>query len=219
MLGEPPEVRVSQPRMGGQQEEGPFEEGKLVLTIQPTRVDWLFAVAEDKEPNVGEITAIGAFPELLDKFLTQMLHWFELETCPSAQRLAFGAVLLQPVESRQEGYRQLSAYLPCVQLDPAGSSDFFYQINRPKNSSSGMAGLRINRLSKWSVAVTRGSVLSFGQVSTLHTLGSEHFACRLELDINTAPGFSGELTQEELPVIFQELVDLGKEIAQEGDIS
>ena len=131
---------------------------------------------------------------------------------------AFGAVLLRPVENRQAGYQQIAAYLPHVQLDPEGASDFLYQINRPRNSNSGIPDLRINRLSKWSIAASMESTFSFGSTSAAHFPGPRHFACRLELDINTVPDFRDELAREQLPQIFQELVDLGKEIAKAGDI-
>ncbi len=44
LTNEVPERKTSEPRIGLQQEEGKFTsekiEGKLVLTIQPTRIDW-----------------------------------------------------------------------------------------------------------------------------------------------------------------------------------
>lgn len=39
-----------------------------------------------------------------------MLRWFEFDTCPFLQRLAFGAILLHPVKDKQTGYRQIAAY-------------------------------------------------------------------------------------------------------------
>lgn len=220
LRGEPPEIKLSRPKVGAQREEGPFEEGKLVLAVQMGRIDWLFTIAIDKEPNAEGILTIGNFPESLGKFLELMQRWFELGSCPSAQRLAFGAVLLQPVESLQKGYRRILEYLPYVESGPEGSSDFLYQINRPRDSHSEIPGLRINRLSKWSVAgLTRmQSKLSVSPPSVMYFQGQEHFACRLGLDINTAVDLKEELTREQLPVIFRELVDLGKQIAQEGDI-
>jgi len=209
LVGELPENRISQPRKGGQQDEGPFEGGKLTLGIQLDRIDWLFTAADDQ-------VSIGSFPESLEPFLRLMLRWFEL--CPPVQRLAFGAVLILPVTDRNIGYRQISAYLPSVQVDPEGSSDLSYQINRPRNSTSGVTGLRINRLTRWSVSMRRRAELSFRPASVGYFLGSESHACRLELDINTAPDFQGELPTQQLPRIFQELVDLGKEIVREGDI-
>ena len=48
LVGEPPETKISQPRTGGQQEEGRFDEGrKLVLRIEPTRIDWLLTPIDD----------------------------------------------------------------------------------------------------------------------------------------------------------------------------
>lgn len=206
--------------MGGRFEEGKFKEGKLVLRVELGRIDWLFTKARDREPNFEEMSTVGSFPESLDKFAELMPHWFEIETCPSIQRLAFGAILLNPVESRQAGYRQISEYLPNVKLDSEDSSDFLYQINRPRDSNSGIADLRINRLSKWSVATQTWmeSRLSPKSASVSRFSGPQIFACRLELDINTMPDFKGELTQKQLPPIFQELVKLGKEIVQKGDI-
>lgn len=218
LVGEPPETRILHPRKGGWQEKGPFKGGKLVLRVQPNRIDWLFTPVNDQEQEVESFPTIGSFPESLDVFLPLMVRWFDLETCPPVQRLAFGAVLLQPVEDRQAGYRQISPYLPSVQLDPEGSSDFSYRINRPRDSSSGIIGLRINRLSRWSVATWRAAEFSVGPALVGYFPGEEHYACRLELDINTVPDFQGELHREQLPQIFEELVDVGKEIATEGDI-
>lgn len=217
LVGEPPETKISQPRTGGQQEEGPFEGRKLVLRVEPIRIDWLFTPIDDRAQEFESIPTTGSFPESLQIFLQLMLRWFELATCPPVQRLAFGATVLLPVENQQIGYRQISAYLP-FQLDPEGSSDFSYQINRPRDSTSGISGLRINRLSKWSlVRVTMGA-LALGPAFVGYSARRIHHVCRLELDINTVPDFQGELSREQLPQIFQELVNLGQEIVREGDI-
>ena len=218
LVGEPSENRIAQPRRGGQHEEGPFEGGKLVLRVEPTRIDWLFTPIGQREPELEGIPPVGPFPHLLDAFLRVMRRWFELETCPPVQRLAFGAILLQRVEDRQTGYRQIAAYLPSIQLDPEGSSDFSYQINRPRESASGVSGLRINRLSKWSVASWLSQELSIRPESVRHSRGQPFFACRLEVDVNTAQDFQDELSRAQLPRIFQELVDLGQEIVNRGDI-
>lgn len=216
LVGEEPETRVLQPRRGGHQEEGVLDNGKLVLVIQPARVDWLFTVADAHRMEGQSIPAIGLLPQALDTFRQLMLRWFALETCPSLIRLAFGTVLLQPVEDRPTGYRRLAAYLSSVTLDPEGASDFLYQINRPRESTAGITGLRINRLSKWSVALHELAAFSFAPATV--TMSTPLVACRLELDINTAPDFQGELARPQLPHVFHELVHLGQEIASEGDI-
>ena len=216
LVGEEPEKRVSQLRRGGHQDEGILDSGKLVLVIQPARIDWLFTVADAHQMEERSIPTIGSFPQVLATFRQLMLRWFALETCPELVRLAFGAVLFQPVDDRSTGYRRLAVYLPSVTLDPEGASDFLYQINRPRESTSGITGLRTNRLSKWSVALH--GLTAFSVEPAAITMSPPLAACRLELDINTTPDFQGELARQQLPRVFHELVHLGQEIASEGDV-
>ncbi len=207
VVGEPPENRTLKPKVGVQQDEGPFEHGRLMLAIQPDRVDWLFTTSDEHE-------SVIPFPIALASFNEGMFRWFE--NCPSMQRLAFGAILTQPITDRIAGYRQLSAYLPSVNIDAENSSDFSYQINRPRSSKSVIAGLRINRLTKWSVQ-TRMQVRLLPISRPVDVLEGP-VACRLELDINTSQDYRGEFSKDRLREIFQELVEMGREIASEGDI-
>jgi hypothetical protein len=216
LMDEQPEKRISQPRRGEQREEGPLAKGKLALGVGLIRIDWVYTVADDPKFEVGGIPTIGTFPEALETFQSLMHRWFALETCPPIQRLAFGAILWQPVENRQTGYRQLAPYLPAVTLE--GSSDFVYQINRPRASSTGVAGLSINRLSKWTVMALGRAEFAIGAPAVAYMAQPLSFACQVELDINTVPEFQEEFTREQLPQIFAELVDLGCEIASRGDI-
>jgi hypothetical protein len=141
------------------------------------------------------------------------VQWFQ--NAPSIQRLAFGAILNQSTASSQEGYEKLSKYLT-FDLDK-DSSEFLYQINRPRKSQNLNLDLIINRLSKWSVNLLAGFILSPNDMRQ-YSLKPAEFALSLELDINTAADFSGELQPEKLSEIFQELVNLGQEIANKGDI-
>lgn len=216
LTGEDPDRRTSEPKTGLQQEEGKFKdeniEGKLVLTIQPTRVDWQLVPLLDVFDS--GFPTIGSLEDSLDLFLTLMLRWIKI--APPIQRLAFGVVLNKPVNSSKEGYKWISSYLP-FSLDE-DSSDFLYQINRPrKSASTGISDLLINRLSKWSVSLLTSFAFDPNKPEQYITKPHQFFV-RLELDINTAPDFSVEFTSEQLPQVFQELVELGKEIATKGDI-
>lgn len=203
LVGESPETTISRPREGIRREEGLWGDTKLVLLLQPTRIDWLLTARDE---DAGSLDVIGGeFSEKLDAFRKLVSRWFEFSTCPAAQRLAFGAILLRAVESQQDGLRQLSNLLP-VELDPDGSTDFSYQINRPRPSNSKIPALSINRLSKW--AVRQASASDVGDL----------VACRLELDINTAPDFQDELLRGSFAQLFGELTELGQEIAEKGDI-
>lgn len=221
LTGEFPDKKISEPKMGIHQEEGRFKneqiDGQLILTIQPTRVDWQLVPILDV-PDLG-LPVVGIFENSVGLFVELMLRW--LKTAPSIQRLAFGTVLVQPVNSLKDGYNRLSSYLS-FPLDE-DSSDFLYQINRPRKLSSiEISDFSINRLSKWSVSqlsvrIFAGSVSDPSQLAQYLTKPNQ-FAVRLELDVNTTEDFLGELSSEKLPDIFQELVKLGIEIERKGDI-
>ena len=212
IVGEPPENRVAQPKVGVLQEQGHFSNGMLTLISQPARIDWLFT-----QPNPDEVN--WSLEDCTEVFQPMISRW--LVAAPSLQRLAFGAVLRLPVSDRKEGYEALSRFLHNVKLDPAGSTEFLFQINRPRQSKI-VEGLSINRLSKWSVALLQQVTYSVQppQTAPFQIMSQEENAfCRVELDINTMPDVDGELATEVLPQIFDELVLLGKEIASAGDIA
>jgi hypothetical protein len=107
--------------------------------------------------------------------------------------------------------------VPGLRLD-TGCSDLLYQINRPRPSMLG-GGLTINRLSKWSAAA-----LQVVQIDATRTPGAsvrpiaEFLTAQLELDISTVPGERLPSRPSELSEVYEELVDLGLEIAPKGDI-
>ena len=214
LTGDIPDSKISQPKIGVQKQEGKFKnekvDGQLVLTVQPSRIDWQLISLE--VPDSG-FPAIGLFAESVESFSELIVQW--LHNAPSIQRLAFGAILNQSTASSQEGYEKLSKYLT-FDLDK-DSSEFLYQINRPRKSQNLNLDLIINRLSRWSVNLLAGLILSPNEMSG-YSLRLPDFALSLELDINTAADFSGELHPYKLSEIFQELVKLGQEVANKGDI-
>jgi hypothetical protein len=213
LVGASPDQRSSRPRKGEWQDIGVYERGKLILTVQPLRIDWKYTV----EPIPEEERAVlGAFTESVTNFAEIMQRWLQLS--PPLKRLAFGCVILMPMPDLKSAYETLSAYLHNIKLDPDGSSDFLYQINRKRDSRTNIKGLTINRLSKWSVSSLSAVQISLGAEPQVVATGSKNFACRVELDINTVPEFSSELQREQWVDIFQELVELTKEIAEAGDI-
>ena len=212
LTGEQPESRAIRPREGILSEDGPLPDGlglqaRLSLEASPLRIDWRLQVLAT-EPDAQ----IPSWEEGLPKFLDLMEKW--LSTSPLVSRLAVGAVLLIPVENIQQGYQELQRYLPFV-LSP-NSSDFLFQINIPTTSMV-VKDLKVNRLSKWSVAriqtlfvpimLNQPLVRSEG-VDILHV-------CRLELDINNANVAEG-LDPKSLPMLMMELARHAKEITLEG---
>ncbi len=217
LLGEEPDRFFFSKKENQLQGEGIFNNGKLISQVQPNRFDWHFSFLEaEKEIEVkGEKAAkilqepnfltVGPLKEeIVNPFKELMFFW--LEGSEQIIRLAFGAVLLWRVEDQTAGYKKINRFLPNIHID-VESRDFFYQINRRRLSRTKISRLEINRLSKWSVARL------FRREAT-----SGSSACRLELDINTIQEFEETLPVNKLSDIFQELLDLGVEIAQKGDI-
>ena len=203
--------------IGYRQETGLYEDDKqLVLSILPDRIDWR-VTSSNKMPEPGQVPDIGPCIEAIDKFSKLMLRWLDLDTCPSAARLAFGPILITPVATVEEGYAHISTYLH-LNLTAENASDFLYQINRARPSGS-IPNTRINRLSKWSVSTTtwiKGNLVQ-GELSTLNIPTPPALNCQLELDINNMPKPGSELDQDRLPNLYEEFVKLSKEIIEEGD--
>lgn len=213
VTGEQPETRTEQPKRGVLLEEGPLGKGRLAFELQPGRLNWQLASPQNAAPEGLESLepAIGLFGPLMSR-------WLAVPNVPAINRLAFGAALSRPVENRQTGYRLLQQYLrDSVRLDPEASSDFSYQINRPRNSVTGVPGLVINRLMRWAVTVTLGGTVTMTPTSVGGVVGEERYACTLGLDVNTTQEFGKELPRDRLEAIFNELVAMGIEIATGGD--
>jgi len=215
VTGETPEEQVHRPRTPEIKESGEFAGGKLTLHAQPSRLDWLL-VPSAAMGQPGPIMSIGSLPVRLDSFLPAMKA--ALELAPTLRRIAFGAVLFWPVGDRTQGYEELNALLPDVQVDASTSQELAFQINRPRETRTGIHGLRINRLSKW--AVLRMASKPGGELPSdlWPSSAKEGFAIVLDLDVNTVPEFAEAFQTADLWPLFSELVDFGKELAQEGDI-
>jgi hypothetical protein len=221
-----PESRNVKPARGELIESG-FVEGKvLTLSVQPGRIDWFLSpnmFPEGENTPANDIRILGAFRSTSQVFLEIVRNW--LSECPPIVRLAYGAVLLESVTNREAGYRRVAEFLQTVTIDPVGSEDLFYQINRPRPSRA-VHDLRLNRLSKWSVSSFQPLAISIGvpqgqagaQPIVYSHGGTQAMACRVELDLSTPAGIQ-ELPHLELLNIFQELVNLGAEIAEQGDIA
>jgi hypothetical protein len=224
LLGEEAEARSEKPREPEAREEGKFASGRLCLTVQPLRIDWRVDVQTEPGELEDPLATLGPLPEVLPAFRELMQRWLQSEECPALKRLALGAILFQPVEDRVGGYRVLSRYLKALVIDAEGSSDLSYAINRRRERELAQGVSYVNRLSRWSVAVavqhTAHLGIVEGKVSKVTSIQEEQprFACRLQLDINTPADFQGQLPPGKTVGILQELIDLGVEIAEKGDI-
>ena len=225
VIGGAPDEEQRRPREGLIRLAGSYEESNLVLQItNGLRVD-MFVQPNIQPPPEGiqspESAKNPVWPELLfPKALETACRLTPslLRAISSVNRLALGAQLVKPAVDLQGSHKQLARYLPNIDLD--GSLDFFYQINRPRESKN-VPGTRINRLCKWSVMTqaSGGVSVSPGNPTPVQMESlTLRWAGSLGLDINTAPGGETPFPQECLQGLFVELADMGNEIAEKGDI-
>ena len=192
-------------------EHGIYKEGILGSITESGRIQWDFFADPEKKPD--EFVSLGAFSEALAAFRPLMNRW--LKSSPPVKRLAFGAVLVQPQKSVLAANRRISDFISGVDLRGA-SADFSYRVNRPRKSII-KKGLMVNRLSTW--AVNEQRKISIGlRLPTEATRQKQRVISRLELDINTSRENREPLPKSRLQRLFRELMDLGVEIAERGDI-
>jgi hypothetical protein len=215
-VGSEPETQFVQGKLGEKRFQGAFEGGQLTLRVQPGRIDWLFGGANTEQAaSRGElILSSGKFENVSPRFTELVQRWLPMS--PPLSRIAFGAVVLLPVQNRVTGYKKLVPYLPSVKIDPEGSRELLYRINRPRMSQTGIKDLHIHRLSTWAVADVRVVSINAGQATVNPVEGT--FLCRVELDINTAAEFSGGFDPDRSQKTLKELIQLGIEILEKGDV-
>lgn len=213
--GHEPEEISRKPSAGSSSAVGPFGAGRLMIECDPLRIHFIYAPAPPNEKGIA--LDLGPMDEQIANFVSSAKKW--LPSAPPSLRIAYGLVLVRPVRSRQEGYVELSGYLPNVRIDPEHSSDLSYQINRPRGSNV-LGNEKINRLSKWSVGllVVDALAMSASREGGRRERLSEEHKCRVELDINTIAERVEPLPQDRLVAVFEELVALAVEIAEKGDM-
>lgn len=217
IVGVAPESKNLKLREGGYEVAGSHAGAVLTLKADLMRFDWLLTPAISLDRLAVGFPTIGPLPDALNAFLPLMRAW--LTKAPPVFRLAFGAVVLQPVEDRIKGHRALAPYLPCIELDPEHSSEFSYSINR-HHKADAFGGMHINRLSRWSVGHFQAMMLTMivGQSGRSDAVpGQTLDALRVELDINTDAERKESLPQDQLPALFDHLAILGQEILEKGD--
>jgi hypothetical protein len=214
VVGDIPSSIAAQPRTNENHVEGPFGDANMILETQIGRIDWYYSVSIDPLNIVTTVPVLGSFDEQALIFRDAMVKWFKLQDTETYNRLAFGTELIFQVQSSREAYELLDQILP-VDIDVENSSDFLYQINRKRPTTTSIENLVINRLMKWSAFRVQQTIASrFG----IQPRADELYACRLELDINTFPEYSGYLPSEKTPDLLDEFITLSKEIISRGDV-
>ena len=213
VTGRSPEVDQRNPKEFRRETVGDWKGRKLALLLQPDRCDWVLTSDNQEWAQIGE------FQEAAESLFDLISEW--LSRRPDVVRLAFGAIVSIGVENVQAGYHKIGLLVPGLRFDE-NCSDFLYQMNRRRPLGTEVPNLKLNRLGRWSVAGKRAVHMTFGpEGSSVEAESPPEFNCQLLLDVNTLPtpemALNG-LPQERLVTLLRELVDLGYEISEKGDI-
>ena len=207
-------VKITSMPLPVREEEGLVGDLILLLKVELTRVDWI--LSSSNKQGMGEFPNLGDADQAFDAFLGVSNKWFESEQLPKIKRLAFGSRFQREVDARSNGYDELDNYLHFNDLDTKNSSDFLYQINRPRQSKI-IKERYINRISKWHVV--NAKLLAMDTSGTYQgSIASDIYATTLDLDLSLDADNNSELPKNKLTKLFEELITLGKEIGEEGDI-
>jgi len=216
----PPDQITENRQQAVQTAAGPFASAKLDVIKQPGRIDVLLSPTDEARASQGTRT-IGSWVEIVDSFNVGIRSWFDSR--PELQRLAFGAICLHEVADRKAAYSILNQLLPTVDIDVEHSTDFFYQINRPRLVTFGDSlSCKMNRLSKWSAAtVVLQTVMIPGAEAAAHppaavTATLQNY-CRAELDLSTDAEIR-QLPTHQLQEVWDKLTTFAAEILSKGDI-
>jgi hypothetical protein len=215
VTGEQPVRDEKLPREGVHRQSGPWGDANLDIVSANARMDWLLTPQVSQTSTaifIGDLeTAVSSFDSAIKKWLDQKP---EIETW----RLAYGLIAEFPVPDTRAAYAKLEGLIPSVRLDSANSSEFFYQINRPKQSHA-KPGMSLNRIMKWQSIVQHsyvGAMEAIGTKTPMVQTSEEHFAV-VELD-NSTPINGAPFAPELLSPIYSELRDMALENISKGEI-
>lgn len=217
VIGEKPKEEHINYQKGLREEKGSLDDDILSMASQRGRVDCALESTGGESARVPELPTIGSMSDATLKPFMEVIKKL-LSACSPTNRLAFGAILVMRATDASAGYTKIQPYLHSIQMNPQETSDFFYQINRPRKSKI-CPDIRINRLSRWSMSLlgTLGVTVDPVESKATTSIQRRH-ACRLELDINTAV-LNYTLTSDNAYAVFQELVTCGDEISSKGDVA
>ncbi len=216
LTGEKPERVDSQPRANTITESGTVVLGSLTHSSDPLRINWILSPSQEQQKETASFPTLGSLFETKDQFIKMMNNWLSSGAVPETNRLALGSVSLIVNDNKASAYKQLSSLLHHVTIDIENSTDFFYQINRPIQSTV-EPNLIINRLSKWSAIHAMGLGLLVGEKSEVIQGNRGYFASRLELDVNTHQSNKKIFSKEKLILLLRELSNFADQISTEGD--
>ena len=215
VAGHKPESIDKRPREAITRVTGKIGPNGFLLTIALERLDWLIRPTLEPSHVLGTALTVKNAENILPVLKRSLQH--SLDVLPSVTRLAFGPVLIRQVDSPKSGLSELADFIHISDLDSLEGTDFTYKINRRK-SSTAIPNVLINRLATWSMGQIEG-VEVVGKPSAGPQVSSARssFVRTLHLDVNTVSN-TLNTSNENIPDLFEELVQMAVDLAQSGDI-
>ncbi len=202
-------------KTGGSVYEGNFNKHKLVLTVNPVKIDLTLTIEAPAHVENGITVAdsLGNVDDTLKEFSIIVESWLNSKNIPDVIRVAFGAFLVESVSSRKEAYEKITKYVP-IKLDSSKMGDFSLQLNLFAKSKI-IKDLDLNRLTKWGVLKLTPSLSTINNPQMIHeypTINLSH----VELDVNTSQENIEPLQKKLLFSLYSELTKLGTDLSEKG---
>ena len=204
-----PDTDEARPREGFRRLATTADDGsQLELILMPGRIDVIQSLAATAE--ILPVADLGEAIPKIASFINQISTMLSgLNADVQIQRIALGLILIRPVASREDAYRELQSLLP-VTLDPVTSRDFMYQINHPEQFSIGQDSIELHRLSRWSALQRQHFTVQFfaASASTQTGLTSGDNFIRCEVDNSTQADRTEPLPRDSIVLLLNQLVTL-----------
>ena len=213
LFGSEPERYETRPQEAYEIQSGKLGEVIGVLERRPERLDLKLSPYVDPGTRPPLFQGFGKFDEAFASHKSKFRKW--LAACPKLKRLAFGAVLVIPCDSKQQGLNILQEFLEgSVIIDEKKTRDFQYMKNIPKKSKI-IKGIEINKLCTWSVMT--GEIMAVGP-SGMTQSGETGFACHLVLDFNTDQEHIDGWAKNKNFALLDELYAHANDVTTKGDV-
>lgn len=191
--------------------------GKIHLIIRPNQIQWMYASKSQHDADASGFRLIGSLDQELQVIVELGRKWFCSSQMPPLKNLVFGGILLKPAKSLSIAYEYMQELSPFLNMKKLNDPyNFEYEILRELNSKT-FDNQLINRKSEWDVVRLRRSAELFARDGIEYS----KFATRLDFIIATEPKGDSELPSDpkSLSDLLDELVNLGEELSQQGEIS
>jgi hypothetical protein len=210
------EAETHQKAAGRRTMLGPYLDSILSVSVVGSRVDCILSPERPSEAvEESYIPSVGAWPAICDEFVKGTADWISNFQAPIV-RIAFGATLFSRRADRQDAYKTLLALLKSVGGDPARMSELIFRINWPVSSTS-VNGLTLNRITNWSVLAIHLRLMQMTAPMVIDQTPPT-FVIRLELDHSTDAAWIAPFDQSCLVPVYNELVKLAFENAENGEL-